>query len=103
MVSCSTKSIFLVILLVLLVQAFGEYSLSISEHFSQPCNGSIAECNEDDELLMDSEISRRLLQAKRPPPITYGALTRDQPAAGSGNTGRPYKKACIKIYRCRGG
>ncbi|KAL5697350.1 hypothetical protein ACHQM5_030800 [Ranunculus cassubicifolius] len=99
--SLSTKSIFLVILLVILLQALGAYSFSISEHLSQPCNGSIAECNEDDELLMDSETSRRLLQAKRR--ITYETLNRNQPAAGSGNTGRPYKKACIKIYRCRGG
>ncbi|KAL5697353.1 hypothetical protein ACHQM5_030803 [Ranunculus cassubicifolius] len=100
MMSCSTKSFIVVILLVILVQALGAYSLSISEHFSRPCNGSIAECNEDDELLMDSETSTRFLQVKRR--ITYKALRPNLPATGAARTGKPYKKACIKIYSCRG-
>nr|XP_016500236.1 PREDICTED: uncharacterized protein LOC107818713 [Nicotiana tabacum] len=43
-----------------------------------PCNGTIAECNEDLEILMESAISRRFLE-ERKKYISPGALKRDQP------------------------
>ncbi|KAM7266263.1 hypothetical protein ACFE04_004160 [Oxalis oulophora] len=77
------------------------------------CNGSIAECNEDKyEMLMESEISKRLLAERKY--IAPGALKRDQPVcstsggdAYSKNEGclpppaNPYTKGCSRFYRCR--
>ncbi|XP_061373046.1 protein RALF-like 32 [Gastrolobium bilobum] len=77
------------------------------------CNGSIAECNEEDEMLMESEISRRFLEQKRY--ISDGALKRDKPVCNGGATGEaysktggclpppanPYNRGCSKYYRCR--
>ncbi|KAK7359310.1 hypothetical protein VNO77_01265 [Canavalia gladiata] len=77
------------------------------------CNGSIAECNLEDELLMESEISRRFLQQKSY--ISNGALKRDKPVCNGGGSGEAYSKTggclpppsnpenrgCSKYYRCR--
>ncbi|KAI4317380.1 hypothetical protein L6164_025252 [Bauhinia variegata] len=77
------------------------------------CNGSIAECNEEDELLMESEISRRFLEEKKY--ISEGALQRDKPVCNGGASGEAYSKSggclpppsnpenrgCSKYYRCR--
>lgn len=77
------------------------------------CNGSIAECNEDFEALMDSEISRRFLAEKRY--ISDGALRRDHPVCNNGGKGEPYSssegclppqsnpynRGCSAYYRCR--
>ncbi|KAI5653984.1 hypothetical protein M9H77_31171 [Catharanthus roseus] len=78
------------------------------------CNGSIAECNEEVEILMDSEISRRFLEQKKY--ISTGALKRDQPVCNGGNAGQPYSRSegclppqsnphydrgCSTYYRCR--
>ncbi|MED6130794.1 hypothetical protein PIB30_003814 [Stylosanthes scabra] len=80
---------------------------------SHRCNGSIAECNQDGELLMESEISRRILEQRRI--ISNGALTRDKPVCNGGASGEaysktggclpppsnPYNRGCSKYYRCR--
>ncbi|KAA8527893.1 hypothetical protein F0562_035238 [Nyssa sinensis] len=50
-----------------------------------PCNGSIAECNEDVEVLMESEISRRFLEQKKY--ISEGALKPDEPVCNGGAKG----------------
>ncbi|TYH49838.1 hypothetical protein ES332_D10G163000v1 [Gossypium tomentosum] len=77
------------------------------------CNGSIRECNEANEMLMESEISRRFLEQKRY--ISPGALKRDQPVCRGGAGGEAYSKSggclpepsnhynrgCSKYYRCR--
>lgn len=77
------------------------------------CNGSIAECDPDLEILMDSEISRRFLEEKRY--ISVGALRRDQPVCNGGGRGEPYSRSegclppqsnpynrgCSAYYRCR--
>ncbi|XP_057498911.1 protein RALF-like 32 [Actinidia eriantha] len=79
------------------------------------CNGSIAECNADLEMLMESEVSRRFLQSKKY--ISPGALKRDQAVCNSGAKGEaysktddclppesnPYNRGCSKYYRCRDG
>ncbi|GMP78093.1 hypothetical protein CsSME_00034160 [Camellia sinensis var. sinensis] len=57
------------------------------------CNGSIAECHADMEMLMESEVSRRFLQTTNH--ITYGALKQDQPACNSGKSGEAYSKSCL--------
>ncbi|GLT60991.1 hypothetical protein SLA2020_337280 [Shorea laevis] len=77
------------------------------------CNGSIAECYEEGEMLMESEISRRFLEQKKY--ISYGALGRDRPAC-DGEGGEAYGKGrcqpgqsnppgrgCSKYYQCRSG
>ena len=80
-----------------------------------PCNGSIAECNEEDEKLMGSEISQRFLAQKKS--ISYGALNKNQPVCNGGSSGEAYSKSggclpppsnpqtrgCSKYYRCRTG
>ncbi|XP_027119503.2 protein RALF-like 32 [Coffea arabica] len=77
------------------------------------CNGSIAECSQDFETLMDSEISRRFLAEKRY--ISNGALRRDEPACNGGGRGEPYSssegclppqsnrynRGCSAYYKCR--
>ncbi|KAL8486921.1 hypothetical protein ACS0TY_023104 [Phlomoides rotata] len=79
------------------------------------CTGSIGECNQDLEILMESEISRRFLQQKRY--ISPGALKRDQPVCNNGAPGEPYSRGggacvpeqsnpyhrgCSRYYQCRG-
>lgn len=87
---------------------------AVSSH-SDPyntCNGSIAECNENLEMLMDSEVSRRFLEQKKY--ISAGALKKDQPVCNSGNgqpysrsegclppQSNPYERGCSTYYRCR--
>ena len=77
-----------------------------------PCNGSIAECDEEGEMLMESEISRRILAQKY---ISPGALKPDQPVCNGGGRGEAYSRSggclpkesnppnrgCEKFYRCR--
>lgn len=86
--------------------------LSLTPHVST-CNGSIAECNQEDELLMESEISRRFLEQKKY--ISNGALQRDKPVCNGGGSGEaysnsggclpppsnPHNRGCSKYYRCR--
>ncbi|KAH7833284.1 hypothetical protein Vadar_004793 [Vaccinium darrowii] len=76
------------------------------------CNRSIAECNPDMEMLMESEVTRRILATKY---ISPGALKRDQPVCRGGASGEaysktggclppesnPYNRGCSKYYRCR--
>ncbi|KAK6266090.1 hypothetical protein QUC31_016927 [Theobroma cacao] len=81
-----------------------------SYHEKKQCDGSMAECGDiDEELLMESESSRRILQANR---ISYGAIRRDLPACGGSGgqpystnclppSSNPYTRGCSKIYRCR--
>ncbi|KAK9725815.1 hypothetical protein RND81_05G171500 [Saponaria officinalis] len=77
------------------------------------CNGSIAQCEAENEMLMESAISRRFLEEGKH--ISFGALSRDQPACGgtprgqaySNNGGclppqeNPYHRSCSKYYRCK--
>ena len=80
---------------------------------SSSCNGSIAECEQESELLMESEISKRFLAEKRY--ISPGALKKDEPVCNGGARGEAYSKTggclpppantynrgCSKYYRCR--
>ncbi|XP_009343824.2 protein RALF-like 32 [Pyrus x bretschneideri] len=80
---------------------------------STPCNSSIVECDDEGELLMESEISGRFLQTKKY--ISPGALKPDQPVCNGGGRGEaysktggclpppsnPYNRGCSKYYRCR--
>ncbi|XP_021749092.1 protein RALF-like 32 [Chenopodium quinoa] len=76
------------------------------------CNGSIGECQQENEMLMMSEIARRILEERKY--ISYGALNRNQPACGGprgqayssnseclGPAANPYHRGCSKYYRCR--
>ncbi|GER53111.1 rapid alkalinization factor [Striga asiatica] len=79
-----------------------------------PCKGSIAECDRDLEVLMESETSRRFLTQRKY--ITPGTLKRDQPVCNGGAPGQPYTngggqcvpsssnpyhRGCPPYYRCR--
>ncbi|KAL2253507.1 UNVERIFIED_CONTAM: Protein RALF-like 32 [Sesamum indicum] len=80
---------------------------------SSSCVGSIAECRQELEVLMESEISRRILEQKKY--ISPGALKRDQPVCNGGAAGEPYSRGsgclpepsntynrgCSRYYRCR--
>ncbi|XP_028804797.1 protein RALF-like 32 [Neltuma alba] len=78
-------------------------------------NGTIAECNEEDEvMMMESEISRRLM-VEQTKYISPGALRRDKPVCHGGGSGEaysrsggclpspsnPHTRGCSKYYRCR--
>ncbi|KAB1213560.1 Protein RALF-like 32 [Morella rubra] len=79
------------------------------------CNGSIADCNEENEQSMESEISRRFLAQQKT--ISYRVLNRNQPVCSGGAAGESYSKnggclpppsnpptrGCPKYYRCRSG
>ncbi|KAF9606213.1 hypothetical protein IFM89_023668 [Coptis chinensis] len=103
-----SKTSIILMALVLLLQVFYAISSINFDEVVQPCNGSIAECNEEDELLMDSEISRRILAPARF--ITPPALKRDS-ACPNGARGDPYhcgprpagsyNSGCSKHYLCR--
>lgn len=83
---------------------------------SKICNGSIAECSEEIEMFMESDISRRFLE-ERKKYITPGALKPDQPVCSGGGRGDAYSKSggclppksnsgtrgCPAYYRCRSG
>ncbi|KAJ9173871.1 hypothetical protein P3X46_016964 [Hevea brasiliensis] len=83
----------------------------VSSSSAVRCNGSIAECSEDYELLMESEISGRILAQKKY--ISPGALKRDKPVCNGGGSGQSYSSSCLpsssnsqtrgcsKYYRCR--
>ncbi|XXG46575.1 hypothetical protein AAC387_Pa02g1385 [Persea americana] len=65
------------------------------------CNGSMAQCSEEEEMFMESEISRRFL-AGTGKYITYPVLGRDKTGAGGkSEQGQPYNRGCKKIYGCR--
>ncbi|KAI4311157.1 hypothetical protein MLD38_036075 [Melastoma candidum] len=80
------------------------------------CKGSVAECSvirgeeEEEELVMDSEINRRILAATRY--ISYGALRRNAVPCSRrgvsyyncrlGARVNPYVRGCSRITRCRG-
>ena len=92
---------------------FSQTSHAYTYTYTYTCNGSIAECNREDELLMESEISRRFLEEKKY--IGYGALDKDKPACNGGGRGEAYSKnkeclpppsnngsrGCSKYYQCR--
>ncbi|XP_004495709.1 protein RALF-like 33 [Cicer arietinum] len=73
------------------------------------CEGSIAECLEDDEFELDSEINRRILANTKY--ISYGALQRNTvPCSRRGASyyncrpgakANPYNRGCSAITRCR--
>ncbi|CAK9318401.1 unnamed protein product [Citrullus colocynthis] len=62
------------------------------DSLTSPCNGSIAECYEGEEMLMESEISRRFLEQKTKH-ISYDVLIKDKPTCSKG-AGKPYGKNC---------
>uniref|UniRef100_A0A7C8YQK1 Protein RALF-like 32 n=2 Tax=Opuntia streptacantha TaxID=393608 RepID=A0A7C8YQK1_OPUST len=98
-------------LICLLVQ--GHSTLAKVNDSDSHCNGTIAECQAQNELLMPSEIVRRFLEERKY--ISIGALSRDQPACSGGPRGHaysrngdclppeanPYHRPCSKYYRCR--
>ncbi|KAB2062219.1 hypothetical protein ES319_A10G139600v1 [Gossypium barbadense] len=95
------------------LSCFSQIESSTVNDVLMHCNGSIRVCNEANEMLMESEISRRFLEQKRY--ISPGALKRDQPICRDGAGGEtysksggclpepsnPYNRGCSKYYHCR--
>ncbi|KAJ6751364.1 hypothetical protein OIU85_001856 [Salix viminalis] len=78
------------------------------------CSGSMVECSDqvaEEELSMESETSRRFVQAVKH--LSPGAMGADSPVCGYGRRGQPYQgsclpppsnnyhRGCLSIYRCR--
>ncbi|KAI3419970.1 uncharacterized protein J3R85_012907 [Psidium guajava] len=104
----------LAFLLVLFLLSAGDVTPQKVDAHAPACNGSIAECSEEAEFQMDSEINQRLLEQQKY--ISPGALKRDQPVCSGGGSGNAYSKSgclptpsnpqtrgCAKYYRCRSG
>ncbi|KAL3506488.1 hypothetical protein ACH5RR_031870 [Cinchona calisaya] len=113
METSSRKPLSILCLLLLSILFFINVVSSLNDNAHSTCNGSIAECNQDLEILMDSEINRRFLEEKRY--ISTGALRKDQPVCNGGGKGEPYSRSegclppqsnpynrgCSAYYRCR--
>ncbi|KAK9159856.1 hypothetical protein Syun_006197 [Stephania yunnanensis] len=79
--------------------------LDLGMHSKYYCNGSIAECNEEHEMLMESEISHRLL-AESQKTISYDVLKGDNAACGGkscsgAQANKIYPRPCYKYKQCR--
>ncbi|KAH6778181.1 hypothetical protein C2S51_009493 [Perilla frutescens var. frutescens] len=102
-------------LLLTLTPPINATAASFNETAAVPssCRGTIAECNKDLEMLMESEITRRFLEQKKY--ISPGALKPDQPVCNGGAAGAPYSRGggclpapsntyhrgCSRYYQCR--
>ncbi|KAK7247057.1 hypothetical protein RIF29_41933 [Crotalaria pallida] len=109
----NSNTIFFCYLMLFIFIHFSSPVFSFTSDHSETCNGSIAKCNKEDELLMESEISRRFLEEGRY--ISNGALKRDKPVCNGGGSGEAYSKTggclpppsnphtrgCSAYYRCR--
>nr|DAD24135.1 TPA_asm: hypothetical protein HUJ06_025598 [Nelumbo nucifera] len=83
----------LAVLLLLLPLLCSSIAAAAEIRYEQkPCNGSIADCYEEEELLMESEISRRIL-AQSDPVTDISKVNNDNPC-GKQSNGRPYK-SCV--------
>ncbi|KAL5542778.1 hypothetical protein UlMin_010488 [Ulmus minor] len=104
---------FYYLLLILNLLYVAKATTLIEGYTYMPCNGSIAECDEESEMMMESDISKRILQNKKY--ISPGALKPNQPVCGGGERGEAYSKTggclppqsnpgqrgCQKYYKCR--
>ncbi|XXG46569.1 hypothetical protein AAC387_Pa02g1380 [Persea americana] len=72
---------------------FGSGALSTAAA-AATCNGSIAQCYDQEEFLMESEISRKFL-AGHNKYISTAALIRNLAAATKPRTGKSYTRPCI--------
>lgn len=73
----------------------GFRSGALSRVASSQCNGSIAQCFNQDEFLMESEISRRFLADPETKYIYPGALKPDLPPLSNPNPALPYTRKCV--------
>ncbi|KAL0385657.1 UNVERIFIED_CONTAM: protein RALF-like 32 [Sesamum radiatum] len=111
-----TNPTFFLLLLITLACLINNTAAALNDSAAGPssCVGSIAECDQVElEMLMESEISRRILEQKKY--ISPGALKRDQPVCNGGAAGEPYSRGsgclpepsntynrgCSRYYRCR--
>ncbi|WCJ27619.1 ralf-like 32 [Euphorbia peplus] len=90
-------------------------SVSNANKKAESRNGSIHEewFGEEEEIMMESEISRRIMEEQNKKYISPGALKRDQPVCNQGSSGQSYSSTCLpppsnphtrgcsKYYHCR--
>ncbi|KAK9276181.1 hypothetical protein L1049_005712 [Liquidambar formosana] len=104
---------FLPVLLVMMILSTSVDVVASQKIYQSNClNGTIADCFiRDEEFLMESQVSRRLLQSEKPNSISYGAVRdRDKgvckgpnpayrsclPGANQGSD-----RGCESVNRCR--
>ncbi|KAI3856190.1 hypothetical protein MKX03_027772 [Papaver bracteatum] len=102
------------VLILLLLQVFiGTSNAEFTKKLRKNCSDSsflIAECNEEEEMLMDSEVSRRFLAEVTG--ISYKAIRKDRPVCGAGEhrsyrdpctpqSVHKYTRGCEKANQCR--
>lgn len=95
------------------ISDFDVGQLMVASKESSSCQGTIGECfegdDQEDEFLVDSESSRRILASRRY--ISYGALRRNYVPCSRrgasyyncrpGASANPYRRGCSRIARCR--
>ncbi|KAI3964655.1 hypothetical protein MKX01_020472 [Papaver californicum] len=108
----------MVLLFLAMVCLLAESSVSSSDAIlgvvrsstAQTCNDLVGECiNENDEFMMESDITRRFLFTPKRH-ISYGALKRNQvPCSRRGSSyygctratkANPYRRGCSRITHC---
>ncbi|KAI3997773.1 hypothetical protein MKX01_007660 [Papaver californicum] len=104
------------LILVLLQQVVSDTSNpEFADNSRNNCTDSsslIGECNEEEEVLMDSEVSRRFLAEVEG--ISYKAIRKDTPVCDSGphktyrdkctpQSVNKYNRGCEKVHQCRTG
>ncbi|XP_074297316.1 protein RALF-like 32 [Silene latifolia] len=99
-------------IMLIIILCFSTEGYYCSNSSNMQCNSSIAECDAEGEMLMQSDVARRFLEEGKH--ISFGALARDQPVCGgargqaySNNANclppqqNPYHRGCSKYYRCK--
>ncbi|MCL7039351.1 hypothetical protein MKW94_004606 [Papaver nudicaule] len=117
---CKRSSVIITLLTLLLLQlvVIDASSAEFTKNSRINCSDSsslLAECNEEEEMLMESEVSRRFL-AEVENFISYRSVRKsDSPACGGAGEHKPYggkctphaankyDRSCEKVYKCRTG
>ncbi|KAI3926138.1 hypothetical protein MKW98_028274 [Papaver atlanticum] len=106
------------LLIILLLQPVFIGAAKFTKNSRKNCSdslSSIGECNEEEEMLMDSEVSRRFLAEVNG--ISYKAIRKgDAPTCGSGEhtpydgkcstpiaANKRHDRGCSPVYHCRSG
>ncbi|KAK1294911.1 hypothetical protein QJS10_CPA16g00649 [Acorus calamus] len=84
--SLHTSRLSLALLLLLITTSLVE-----TIHTKHACNGTVADCNRDEEWLMESDTERQLLQSGNS--ASYGSLQRQ--SACTGSNGGAYENTCF--------
>ncbi|XP_026398495.1 uncharacterized protein LOC113294319 [Papaver somniferum] len=110
-----TTLLILLVLQQMLIDTSNAEFINSSRNNCSDSSSSIGECNEEEEMLMDSEVSRRFLAEVTG--ISYKAIRKgDAPTCGSGEhtpyngkcstpiaANKRHNRGCSPVYQCRSG